>query len=298
MALNFTSGSAYLEDTFEPIEDRLECYEEEEIDLRVSTDSMSEFQTLDEVGFHVTETGVLKLLSEDKREKVEAVWLKKKLPAGTIMSEPAEGECGICMTEYGDDFFETPCQHRYCRDCISYYFHLETGDVSKLNHVRSFLETDPETSRTRLRVLQVCGVLCPSPNCGTAIDAFEFRDAVSEETWNRFDAISLSASLEYLQMRGDVKPCPKKCGGFIQGCNTCSDPKCQKKTAQRREQTEFSLLRVWLRQHQVRRCPNCKALIEKNGGCDHMFCAHCKTRYNWSQSTLRVTGGQVKNQYN
>lgn len=33
---------------------------------------------------------------------------------------------------------------------------------------------------------------------------------------------------------------------------------------------------------QMRRCPKCKVLTEKNGGCDHMTCKMCRHEYWWS----------------
>jgi hypothetical protein len=36
----------------------------------------------------------------------------------------------------------------------------------------------------------------------------------------------------------------------------------------------------WIKSFSVR-CPGCLVPIEKNGGCDHMVCAHCKIHFNW-----------------
>ena len=32
----------------------------------------------------------------------------------------------------------------------------------------------------------------------------------------------------------------------------------------------------------IKRCPRCKIFIEKNGGCNHMRCAHCKHEFWWT----------------
>lgn len=37
--------------------------------------------------------------------------------------------------------------------------------------------------------------------------------------------------------------------------------------------------RVW-----SKKCPSCKALIEKNGGCDHMTCSKCSHQFHWECS--------------
>ena len=35
----------------------------------------------------------------------------------------------------------------------------------------------------------------------------------------------------------------------------------------------------------VRPCPNCGVLIEKNGGCDNMYCTQCRRSYTWSSAS-------------
>merc|ERR1712039_771882 len=51
-----------------------------------------------------------------------------------------------------------------------------------------------------------------------------------------------------------------------------------------REQRNFR--KTALRQH-LKKCPNCGAAIQKNGGCDHMNC-RCGHRFNWSEAETVV----------
>lgn len=39
-----------------------------------------------------------------------------------------------------------------------------------------------------------------------------------------------------------------------------------------------------------KRCPNCYIVIEKDGGCDSMYCIGCKTYFNWQLAASAVLG--------
>jgi hypothetical protein len=39
-----------------------------------------------------------------------------------------------------------------------------------------------------------------------------------------------------------------------------------------------------------KRCPNCYIVIEKDGGCDSMYCMGCKTYFNWQLAASAVPG--------
>lgn len=42
------------------------------------------------------------------------------------------------------------------------------------------------------------------------------------------------------------------------------------------------LYSLWVQQNQnVKPCPKCHVLIEKNGGCSQMYCTKCKTGFTW-----------------
>ena len=59
------------------------------------------------------------------------------------------------------------------------------------------------------------------------------------------------------------------------------------------EFTGLSRVSLWSlvkeRALEVRSCPHCNVPIEKNGGCDHMYCSKCKSNYNWSGSISALT---------
>lgn len=47
-----------------------------------------------------------------------------------------------------------------------------------------------------------------------------------------------------------------------------------------------------------KRCPNCFMVIEKDGGCDSMFCLGCKTYFNWATAASAVPGAHKAVQVN
>jgi hypothetical protein len=47
-----------------------------------------------------------------------------------------------------------------------------------------------------------------------------------------------------------------------------------------------------LQQKDGKRCPNCHIVIEKDGGCDSMYCACCKTYFSWSTAASAVPGSR------
>jgi len=47
-----------------------------------------------------------------------------------------------------------------------------------------------------------------------------------------------------------------------------------------------------------KRCPYCRFMIEKNGGCDHMTCRKCGNRFNWSTANTPAINHIVNVQAN
>lgn len=44
----------------------------------------------------------------------------------------------------------------------------------------------------------------------------------------------------------------------------------------------------WARYHHIRCCPFCRVVIEKNGGCNQMYCCACKQGFQWNSAPLLV----------
>eukprot|EP00924_Labyrinthula_sp_SR-Ha-C_P016519 snap_masked-scaffold_6-processed-gene-5.32-mRNA-1 protein AED:1.00 eAED:1.00 QI:0/-1/0/0/-1/1/1/0/278 len=43
-----------------------------------------------------------------------------------------------------------------------------------------------------------------------------------------------------------------------------------------------NMIKTLKNQRKLKKCPNCRVLIEKNGGCDNMYCAWCKRSFSWN----------------
>ena len=41
-----------------------------------------------------------------------------------------------------------------------------------------------------------------------------------------------------------------------------------------------------------RRCPNCMLVVEKDGGCNSMYCEGCKTYFSWAMAASAVPGSK------
>ncbi|CAL1709050.1 unnamed protein product [Somion occarium] len=48
-----------------------------------------------------------------------------------------------------------------------------------------------------------------------------------------------------------------------------------------RDREDRKLFEEWVKDHDVKNCPHCKAPIERAAGCNHMNCARCKTHICW-----------------
>jgi hypothetical protein len=71
---------------------------------------------------------------------------------------------------------------------------------------------------------------------------------------------------------------------------TCGDFRLQKAlidkemTDQERETVEM------MRKTDARRCPECYIIIEKDGGCSHMYCTACRKSFDWAGALNAIPG--------
>jgi len=144
-------------------------------------------------------------------------------------------------------------------------------------------------------LIEVVGVKCPHFSCREIIDDKKIKKFVDELTWDKFDRFALDETLTQLQIEGLLTPCPLNCGYFTQEDCLCVNPDCRKRQLRLRVLEEKRRLReeqiqkdfaAWANQHRevIKLCPNCYVQVEKNGGCDHMYCTRCKQNFLWSKA--------------
>jgi hypothetical protein len=101
----------------------------------------------------------------------------------------------------------------------------------------------------------------------------------------------------------DFFPCPNNdCRGFIEpGATTCSV--CNSKVCRRCREVSLdtsthvcnpdTLMTIAAIREDSRSCPKCAAMINRSFGCNHMFCTHCRTHFDWESGkvlTLSTNG--------
>lgn len=69
---------------------------------------------------------------------------------------------------------------------------------------------------------------------------------------------------------------------------TCSERAAKEMNATMTD-TEKETLQL-MQEKDGKRCPNCQLVIEKDGGCDSMYCMGCKKYFNWQAAASAVLG--------
>lgn len=166
----------------------------------------------------------------------------------------------------------------------------------------------------------VYGIRCPAFKCTHVLGYWDIQHCVSAELLNEFDTFILNKALDHIP---NMTWCPKGCGGGVEAndadakfiqcvnplcrftfCKTCRSghkPKTTCETAAERRRLkrepvvrpgrgltkeEKQDLNKWARKKDVRHCPRCWTLIEKNLGCNHMHCIKCRQPFLWSDAPL------------
>lgn len=203
-------------------------------------------------------------------------------------------ECSICYCEFDDVVSVLECGHRFCQACVEQYLLLTISEAPPLIHKRSFVRRDGIAISVTQRDL--IGVKCPHFSCLGVIEEEKIRDLVDAKTYGKFDQFALDQTLVKMMIKKELRPCPFSCGYFVQEDCLCVNIDCRKKQKFLREKERKKLERLvaqaderlegWATTNPdlVKLCPLCSTHIEKNGGCDHMYCTRCKQPFLWSKA--------------
>mmetsp|Transcript_14468 Transcript_14468/g.21996 ORF Transcript_14468/g.21996 Transcript_14468/m.21996 type:complete len:510 (-) Transcript_14468:53-1582(-) len=181
-------------------------------------------------------------------------------------------QCGICLEEQPKSaFVDASCKHYFCKTCWSRYLEVEIQNG---------------------KVLQIP---CPEYKCNRKVSQEEIKKSVNDSTYIKYLKFKRNREIAAdSNKRWCITPdCPgiltkvplrrkATCNVCDQSlCWHCGEPyhkgSCEKAAADSKDDA----YRRYKRLHNVKLCPNCKATIEKNSGCNHMTCAVCKYEFCW-----------------
>jgi len=195
---------------------------------------------------------------------------KKRKEGGTI-------ECGICFDEIPvKDIVFATCKHNFCTTCWNGYLEskVKDGEVLKLN--------------------------CPAPKCRRPVERKEIKERLTPEMFEKFNKFYTQAQLS---LNPNARWCPTpNCDQVMFGSKTdpkLKCPKCEHEICFRCnhdwhmgscEQAARGLVGLaadraafaaYAMVANVKPCPQCRAPIEKNEGCNHMSCPRCRYEFCW-----------------
>ncbi|TDL23774.1 hypothetical protein BD410DRAFT_768427 [Rickenella mellea] len=198
-----------------------------------------------------------------------------------------EVDCPVCFCE-PDAPLKLHCGHSYCSECLKHLLHAAS-----------------DTNNFPVTCVALEG------KCGQALPLQIFRDFLSPDAERH---LYKSAFNSYIHQRpqeyrycptpdcqtiyrpgreGTALRCPGCLNRICPACNvefhdglTCHDQKYESSA----EKEEFL---QWKAANGVRPCPKCGADLEKNGGCNHIKCANCRTHMCWVCMETFSEGGGV-----
>jgi hypothetical protein len=175
--------------------------------------------------------------------------------------------CQICMENHSiEDSFEIKkCEirHKFCRDSLSGYLMSQINDGM---------------------VTLACP--CIGEGCNGTYTDEEIQELVDDVTFQKY------ARFREIKANPDYRECPK-CNKSTVGdkespiitCSECAEVYCyfhsnahpnMSCSDYSRVQQRLDMQSTALIQRVSRKCPQCGAATEKNGGCNHMTCQHCQ----------------------
>lgn len=201
--------------------------------------------------------------------------------SGAIRSQHQlkDGEiCPVCFDTI-DQPDRLACGHAYCHGCL-----------------RHFLLTASETKRFPLLCMGdegKCGVPIPLPIIKRFLLPAQIKRLLEISFFehlghhpNEFKNCTTADCPEIYTLESNSGDGIFRCQScFAAVCVSCQEDhdgfSCEEWKIHRDSEAQDRLLEGWAEGKDVKKCPQCKVLIEKDGGCSHMTCLKCSSHICW-----------------
>lgn len=212
--------------------------------------------------------------------------------------------CNICFDDFpGDKMLSLPCGHFFCESCWRDYIMSHTYTVGKVKNENEGQNKDgneENNSSGSTDITFSTDVLkCMESGCKTVILPLDIKMICGEKDeeayLQRFNSKSIDTAVlvkrcsnprcNLLLNLDSIGPCgivECKCGQWT--CWKCGEKvhaplHCQNVMKWKQKEKKNADV-LWLTEN-TKQCPNCKIMIEKNEGCNHMTCQNCKYEFCW-----------------
>ncbi|SMR58482.1 unnamed protein product [Zymoseptoria tritici ST99CH_1E4] len=197
----------------------------------------------------------------------------------SVVASPTD--CIICECE-AEGPINLPCGHRYCTFCFENMCLSAAGPITCNATATCDTVLDLHFIEDNLSSIDFESVLQVSFATYIAKNRPLFRPCPTPECQNLYEPTTAISTREtcvqcLLQTctlchgQHPTSPCPVEAG----------------------LQTEDQMaLKAWKENEDVKDCPACGSPIEKDGGCNHIFCLHCKSHICWNCLKIFPTSGE------
>ena len=189
--------------------------------------------------------------------------------------EELEDDCEVCMANKKVNMYlSLKCEHQFCRECWENYL------KEKVNNGI------------------VVDIKCMENKCNEILTQGDIRKILiknEKDVYSKYKRFLKNKIKENAVQGKKYKHCPKEncdeivlenpktkyveCAKGHQFCFECLEKWHDKKKCNKNSETEKFY--KWKNKKHTKECPNCFYVIEKNGGCNHMTCQHCKYQWCW-----------------
>ncbi|CAD8134046.1 unnamed protein product [Paramecium pentaurelia] len=168
-------------------------------------------------------------------------------------------QCPICQEQKGDNF-ELECKHRFCRKCLEQYLNVKIDEGI------------------------VMQIKCPS--CQYNI---QYEEVVQNIQQIKLLKYAKLRTLQYGENDPTLRHCPNlSCELYVHldsnkcqcGQEICIDCGNQSHGFSSCNKLMDQIFILDSRQEKIQRCPKCKIIVQKEGGCNHMTSKHY-SNYNY-----------------